>query len=61
MPINHPNDLQPPIQYKERRLSRPLTKGEIKAAVDRAEARAVETQMAEDRANSTVTTLGWDC
>jgi hypothetical protein len=61
MPRSDPKDLQPPMPYKERRLARPLTKGEIKAAVDRAEARAMQTQLADDRANSNVTKPGWDC
>ena len=58
MPRNDRKDLQPPIRYKERRLARPLTRGEIKAAVDRAEARAMQTQLADDRANSNVTKPG---
>jgi hypothetical protein len=45
MPINDPTDLQPPIKYKTWRAARPLTKGEIKAAADRAEARAMRTQL----------------
>ena len=44
MPRNDPNDLQPPIKYKTWRAARPLTKGEIKAAADRAEARAMRTE-----------------
>ena len=52
MPRNNPTDLQPPIKYKTWRAARPLSKGEIKAAADRAEARAVRTQRADDPTNS---------
>ena len=41
MPRNDPQDLQPPIKYRIWRAARPLTKGEIMAAADRAEARAI--------------------
>ena len=51
MPRNDPNDLRPPIPYKLRHVPRPLTKGEIKAAADRAEARAMRTQLSDDPAN----------
>jgi hypothetical protein len=61
MPRNDRKDLQPPTLYKERRVARPLTEGEIKAAADRAEARAMRTQLTDDRANSSVTKPGWDC
>ena len=45
MPRNDPTDLQPPIKYKTWRAARPpLTSGEIKAAADRAEARAMQTE-----------------
>ena len=44
MPRNNPTDLQPPIKYKTWRAARPLTKGEIKAAADRAEARAMRAE-----------------
>jgi hypothetical protein len=50
MPRNDPNDPQPPIPYKIRHLARPLTKGEIKAAADRAELRAMRTQLTDDPA-----------
>jgi hypothetical protein len=55
MPRNDPIDLQPPIKYKTWRAARPLTRGEIKATVDRAEARAMRTQQAYDPSNSSVT------
>jgi hypothetical protein len=48
MPRNDPNDLLPPIPYKIRHVARPLTKGEIKAAADRAETRAIRTQLTDD-------------
>jgi hypothetical protein len=48
MPRNDPNDLKPPIRYKIRRVAQPLTKGEIKAAADRAEARGMQTQIVDD-------------
>jgi len=51
MPWNDPTDVQPPLKYKTWRAARPLTKGEIKAAADRAEARAMQTQLT-DPANS---------
>jgi hypothetical protein len=41
MARNDPKDLQPPIEYKPRHIPRPLTKVELKAAADRAEARAL--------------------
>jgi hypothetical protein len=44
MPRNDPSDLRPPIPYKIRHVARPLTEGEIKAAADRAETRAMRTQ-----------------
>jgi hypothetical protein len=50
MPRNDPSDLRPPIPYKVRHVPRPLTKGEIKAAADRAEARAMLTQLTDDPA-----------
>ena len=56
MPGNDPKDLQPPIEYRIRRVARPLTEGEIKRAADRAEARAVQmSQTAEDQARSNPT------
>jgi hypothetical protein len=61
MPRNDPNDLRPPIPYKIRHVPRPLTQGEIKAAADRAEARAMRTQLTDDPANSSATKPGWDC
>ena len=48
MPRNDPTDLQPPIKYKTWRAARPLTSGEIKAAADRAEARAMRTELMDD-------------
>jgi hypothetical protein len=60
MPRNDPNDVQPPIKYKTWRAARPLTKGEIKAAADRAEARAIQTQLTDDLANASATKPGWD-
>ena len=39
MPVNDAKDLRPPIKYKPRRVARELSKAEIKAAADRAEAR----------------------
>ena len=60
MPRNDPIDLQPPIKYKTWRAARPLTDGEIKAAADRAEARAMRTQLIDNLANSSATMRGWD-
>jgi hypothetical protein len=37
-----------------------LTKGEIRAAADRAEARGIQTQLTDDPPNSIATELGWD-
>jgi hypothetical protein len=51
MPRNDPIDLQPPIKYKTWRAARPLTNGEIMAAVNRAEARAMRTQRIDDPSN----------
>jgi hypothetical protein len=50
MPWNDPTDLQPPLKYKTWRAARPLTNGEIKAAADRAETRAMRTQLTDDPA-----------
>ena len=60
MPGNEPTDLQPPIKYKTWRAARPLSQDEIKAAADRAEARAIRTQLIDDPANSNATKRGWD-
>jgi hypothetical protein len=54
MPRSDPTDLQPPIKYKTWRAAGPLSKGEIKAAADRAEAR-VRTQQSDDPSNSSAT------
>jgi len=43
MPRNDPKDLLPPVHYKVRRAARQLSEAEIKAAVDRAEARSMLT------------------
>ena len=61
MPWNDPTDLQPPIKYKTWRAARPLTNGEIKAAADRAEARAMQTQLADGQAQYHATKPTWDC
>jgi len=60
MPGNEPTDLQPPIKYKTWRAARPLSQGEIKAAADRAEARAIRTQLTDDPAKPNATKRGWD-
>jgi hypothetical protein len=60
MPRNDPNDLQPPITYKTWRAARPLTKGEIMAAADRAETRAIRTQLTDHPPNSIATKPEWD-
>jgi hypothetical protein len=54
MPVSDPKDLRPPIKYKPRRAARELSKAEIKAAADRAEARSIQaaTQRADDPRNS---------
>ena len=54
MPVNDAKDLRPPIKYKPRRVARELSKGEIKAAADRAEARSIRAtaQVANDPPNS---------
>jgi len=59
MPRNDPNDLQPPLKYKTWRAARTLSKGEIKAAADRAEARAMRTQPADDPSTSGASTPGF--
>jgi len=43
MQRNDPKDLLPPTKYKARRAARQLSEAEIKAAVDRAEARSMLT------------------
>jgi hypothetical protein len=57
MPRNDSTDLQPPIKYKTWRAARPLTTGEIKAAADRAEARAMRTKMTDDLPSSGASTI----
>jgi hypothetical protein len=54
MPVNDAKDLRPPIKYKPRRVARELSKAEIKAAADRAEARSIRAtaQVANDPPNS---------
>ena len=53
MPRNDPSDLCPPMHYKPRRVARPLTHAEIKAAVDRAEARSrLTVDQTEDSSDS---------
>jgi hypothetical protein len=53
MPRSDPKDLLPPKNYKERRVARELTKAEIKAAADRAEARSMlaSTRLNDDPPN----------
>ena len=52
MPVNGPKDL--PSPYKARPVARQLSRAEIKAAADRAEARSIPatTQVANDPSNS---------
>jgi hypothetical protein len=54
MQRNDPKDLMPPMHYKERHAARQLTKAEIKAAADRAEARSMltATRPSDDPPNS---------
>jgi hypothetical protein len=61
MPRNDPHDLQPPMKYKERRIARPLSKGEIEAAADRAETGAMRTPLTDNRANLSAVKPAWDC
>ena len=56
MPSNDPKDLHPPIKYKPRRGARELSKAEIKAAADRAEARS---RLADDPRRQQ-SQEGWD-
>ena len=60
MPRNDPNDLRPPIPCKIRHVARPLTKSEIKAAADRAETRAMRTQLTDDSVDSSAINSGVD-
>jgi hypothetical protein len=50
MPSNDPKELNPPVKYKPRPVARPMSKAEIKAAADRAEARSIRatTQPTDD-------------
>jgi hypothetical protein len=41
MPVNDPKDLRPPVKYKPRPVARQMSRAEIKAAADRAEARSI--------------------
>jgi hypothetical protein len=43
MPSNDPKDLHPPVKYKPRPAARQMSKAEIKAAADRAEARSTSS------------------
>ena len=54
MPVNDPKDLRPPVKYKPRPVPRQLSRAEIKAAADRAEARSIRVtaQVANDPPNS---------
>jgi hypothetical protein len=51
---NDPKDLRPPAIYKPRPVARQLSRAEIKAAADRAEARSIRAtaQVATDPPNS---------
>ena len=59
MPVNDPKDLRSPVTYKPRPVARQLSKAEIKAAADRAEARSVltATRLTDDQPNSNATKL----
>jgi hypothetical protein len=54
VPANDPKDLRSPAKYKPRPVARQLSRAEIKAAADRAEARSIRTtaQVANDPPNS---------
>ena len=54
MPVNDPKNLRPPVKYKPQPVARQLSKAEIKAAADRAEARSIRatSQVANDPPNS---------
>ena len=54
MPSNDPKDLRPPMKYKPRPVARQLSRAEIKAAADRAEARSIRAtaQVTNDPPNS---------
>jgi hypothetical protein len=54
MPINDPKDLRPPVKSKPRPVTRQLSRAEIKAAADRAEARSIRAtaQVANDPPDS---------
>jgi hypothetical protein len=55
MPSNDLKELHPPVKYKPRRVARQLSRAEIKAAADRAEARSIRAtaQVANDPPNFT--------
>jgi hypothetical protein len=50
MPVNDPKDLRSPAKYKPRPVARQMSRAEIKAAADRAEARSIRatTQTSDD-------------
>jgi len=54
MPVNDPKDLRSQAKYKPRPVARQLSRAEIKAAADRAEARSIRAtaQVANDPPNS---------
>ena len=54
MPVNDPKDLRSPAKYKPRPVARQLSRAEINAAADRAEARSTRAtaQVASDPHNS---------
>jgi hypothetical protein len=50
MPSNDPKEAHPPVKYKPRHVARQMSRAEIKAAADRAEARSIRatTQPTDD-------------
>jgi hypothetical protein len=52
MPSNDPKELHPPVKYKPRPVARQMSKAEIKAVADRAEARSIRATTQDDPRNS---------
>jgi hypothetical protein len=60
MSVNDPKDLRPPVKYKPRPVARQLSRTEIKAAADRAEARSIRatTQPTDDNPRNSARAVG---
>jgi hypothetical protein len=60
MPSNDPKEVYPPVKYKPRHVARQMSRAEIKAAADRAEARSIRatTQPTDDDPRNSPRAIG---